>query len=437
MTQVTMEVNGAPVVDDAPPRMHLGDFLRDRLRLTGTHLGCEHGVCGACTVLLDGEPVRSCISYAVACEGKRVTTIEGYETDPVMRRLREAFHRHHALQCGYCTPGMLTTARDIVLRLPDADEARVRIELSGNLCRCTGYMGIVGAVMSVLRELREQPDADVEGLRTVLAQGRGGAPIAAAGQRGSEAGIQAGVEAGIEAGIEPGSKADFKTFTPSAAALPQGAAALPVAGIGASAGTAAGAAPAAAKPAAARPGAGKTNQIDGMFEVPFPAARVWAFMVDLPAVAACLPGASIEEHQGERVKGTVSVKFGPMRAAFNGAARLERDDAAMRAVFRGAGQDTLSRSRANGDIVYRVEAAGADRTRVHVELAYSLQGPLAQFSRSGLVQDFVRRMIADFGRNVAARMEGGGDAAPAAFNASGMFFHVLWARIRRWFGRGG
>jgi carbon-monoxide dehydrogenase small subunit len=436
MTQVTMEVNGAPVVDDAPPRMHLGDFLRDRLRLTGTHLGCEHGVCGACTVLLDGEPVRSCISYAVACEGRRVTTIEGYEADPVMRRLREAFNRHHALQCGYCTPGMLATARDIVLRLPDADEGRVRVELSGNLCRCTGYMGIVGAIMSVLRELREQPDTDVEGLRAALAQGRGAAPAAVAGQpvfmaftpsastasQGFAAAFPAAAVSGTASIASAAGASAHGALTPQAAAAASGAAA----------GTAARTAP-----AAAQPGAGKTNQIDGMFDVPFPAARVWAFMADLPAVAACLPGASIEEQQGERVKGTVSVKFGPMRAAFNGAARLERDDAAMRAVFRGAGQDTLSRSRANGDIVYRVEAAGADRARVHVELAYSLQGPLAQFSRSGLVQDFVRRMIAEFGRNVAARMEGGGDAAPASFNASGMFFHVVWTRIRRWFGRGG
>ncbi len=119
--------------------MHLGDFLRDELQLTGTHLGCEHGVCGACTVLVDGQPTRSCITFAVACEGREVTTIEGYDDDAVMRLLRPAFTRHHALQCGFCTPGMLTTARDIVLRLPNADEARVRLELSGNLCRCTGY----------------------------------------------------------------------------------------------------------------------------------------------------------------------------------------------------------------------------------------------------------------------------------------------------------
>jgi carbon-monoxide dehydrogenase small subunit len=422
MTQVTMEVNGTPVADEAPPRMHLGDFLRDRLRLTGTHLGCEHGVCGACTVLVDGQPVRSCISYAVACEGRRVTTIEGYGADPVMQRLRLAFTAHHALQCGYCTPGMLATARDIVLRLPDADEARVRVELSGNLCRCTGYMGIVAAIMSVLADLREGPQARIDTLRAGAAHGSGAAlavveqPLAfvpctpAVAASATVAGVTV---VGVSAPMA----------TPSGVV---GAASPP--------GSSAGVESAAGAPA---PGAGKTSQIDGMFEVPFAAPRVWAFMTDLSAVAACLPGATIHEQQGERVKGTVAVKFGPMRAAFNGAARLERDDGAMRAVFRGAGQDSLSRSRANGDIAYRVEAAGPGHARVHVELAYSLQGPLAQFSRSGLVQDFVRRMIADFGRNVAVRMSGDGDRAPASLNASAMFFHVLWTRIRRWFGRGG
>ena len=175
--------------------------------------------------------------------------------------------------------------------------------------------------------------------------------------------------------------------------------------------------------------------------MPFPAAEVWAFMVDLPALASCLPGASIEEHEGDRVKGKIAIKFGPMSAAFNGAARLERDDAAMQAVFRGAGQDSLSQSRANGDITYRLQALSPGETQVDVNLLYSLQGPLAQFSRSGLVQDFVRRMIADFGNNVTARLRrpaAAGEApVQASFNPTAMFFSVLWARIKRWFGRGG
>ncbi|HYG42469.1 MAG TPA: 2Fe-2S iron-sulfur cluster-binding protein, partial [Bordetella sp.] len=253
MVQVSLEINGERVCHEAPARMHLGDFLRDQARLTGTHLGCEHGVCGACTVLLDGEPVRSCIAYATACEGRHVTTIEGYDDDPVMARLRPAFTRHHALQCGYCTPGMLATARDIVLRLPDADEARVRVELSGNLCRCTGYMGIVAAVMSVLAELRAQPDAAVSALRDGLAQGRDAVPLA-----------------------PRAAPMAFRAFapvaTPAASAAPASAQR----------------APDTAAPARA---GGKGNRIEGSFTVPFPPEQVWAFMVDLPAVAACLPGA--------------------------------------------------------------------------------------------------------------------------------------------------
>ena len=149
-----MIVNGAAVEAQVEPRTHLADFLRDHLQLTGTHLSCEHGVCGACTLLLDAKPVRSCLAFAIQCDRKSVTTIESIN-DEVVRRLREAFSREHALQCGYCTPGMLMTARDIVLRRPDADELTVRTELSGNLCRCTGYVGIIKAVMSVLAGMKD------------------------------------------------------------------------------------------------------------------------------------------------------------------------------------------------------------------------------------------------------------------------------------------
>ena len=151
---IRMTVNAEAVELLAEPRSHLADLLRGELLLTGTHTGCEHGVCGACTVELDGAPARSCITHAGACDGATVRTIEGFESDPVMAALREAFAAEHALQCGYCTPGMLVMSRDIVLRLPDADEARVREELSGNLCRCTGYRGIVAAVMRVLNMRR-------------------------------------------------------------------------------------------------------------------------------------------------------------------------------------------------------------------------------------------------------------------------------------------
>lgn len=150
---ISLTVNGKSTQLHAEPREQLADLLRGKLMLTGTHLGCEHGVCGACTVEIDGAPARSCITHAGSCDGASVRTIEGFAGDAVMAALREAFSREHALQCGYCTPGMLVAARDIVLRLPTADEARVREELAGNLCRCTGYQQIVEAVQLAAERL--------------------------------------------------------------------------------------------------------------------------------------------------------------------------------------------------------------------------------------------------------------------------------------------
>jgi carbon-monoxide dehydrogenase small subunit len=152
MKRVSLTINGRLVAAQAEPRTSLADYLRESEGLTGTNLGCEHGVCGACTIEIDGVPARSCITLAVACEGSSVRTIEGFGEDAVMEALRQAFNAEHALQCGYCTPGMLVTARDIVTRLPDADEARIRLELSGNICRCTGYVGIVNAIRAVLKD---------------------------------------------------------------------------------------------------------------------------------------------------------------------------------------------------------------------------------------------------------------------------------------------
>src|ERR1700732_3415500 len=153
MTTIELRVNGSQVSESVEPRTHLADFLREKIRLTGTHLRCEQGVCGACTVLIDGQPARSCITYAALCEEASIITIEGLENDPITVMLRRAFSLEHGLQCGFCTPGMLVTARDIVMRFPQADEARIRLELSGNLCRCTGYAGIVRAIQRVLAEM--------------------------------------------------------------------------------------------------------------------------------------------------------------------------------------------------------------------------------------------------------------------------------------------
>ena len=145
---VELEVNGAPVARTINVRRHLADFLRHDLGLTGTHVGCEHGVCGACTVLVDGQSVRSCLMLAVQAHGKQVTTIEGLAPAPgVLHPLQAALHKHHGLQCGFCTPGMLTTLVELLNTVPNPSADEVRIAISGNLCRCTGYEGIVAAAL--------------------------------------------------------------------------------------------------------------------------------------------------------------------------------------------------------------------------------------------------------------------------------------------------
>ncbi len=152
----------------------------------------------------------------------------------------------------------------------------------------------------------------------------------------------------------------------------------------------------------------------------------------MPAVAACLPGAEISESTADSAKGRISVKFGPMRAAFAGAAALERDAAAKRGVIRGAGQDALSSSRARGDIVYQLHDAGGGATRIAISIDYSLQGPLAQFSRGGLVKEFVGRMVAEFGANLDRHLAGGARPAQRAaeIDAGGVFWRWLWSRVK-------
>ena len=151
--KIAVELNGAKVVHDVEPRETLADFVRDRCGLTATHLGCEHGACGACSVVLDGQVARACLMLAVMCDGRSVETLEGLRNDPPMEVLREHFHECHGLQCGFCTPGMLIMARDILQRLPNPDPDAVRRELSGQICRCTGYSGIVKAIVAAGHEL--------------------------------------------------------------------------------------------------------------------------------------------------------------------------------------------------------------------------------------------------------------------------------------------
>jgi carbon-monoxide dehydrogenase small subunit len=152
---IALTVNGSRVDARVEPRLTLGGFLRRHLHLTGTHLGCEHGVCGACTVILNGAAVRSCLLLAVQAHGANVTTVEGLSPDEGLSPLQQAFHKHHALQCGFCTPGILTTMHALLSEEPNASKERIREVLSGNICRCTGYLSIVDAVAEAAAAYRK------------------------------------------------------------------------------------------------------------------------------------------------------------------------------------------------------------------------------------------------------------------------------------------
>lgn len=152
---ITVTVNGKSITKVVETRLHLADFLRRELKLTGTHLGCEHGVCGACTILFDGEAVRSCIMLAVQADGHAITTTEGLAgADDKLSPVQIAFMESHGLQCGFCTPGMLTTLTAFLRENPDPTEEEVRDAISGNLCRCTGYQGIVNAALAAAKQIR-------------------------------------------------------------------------------------------------------------------------------------------------------------------------------------------------------------------------------------------------------------------------------------------
>jgi aerobic carbon-monoxide dehydrogenase small subunit len=407
MKVIQLTVNGQAVRDaQVEPRTQLADFLRDTLNLTGTHLGCEHGVCGACTLMVDGVPARSCITLAVACDGAKITTIEGMDDDEVMRALRAAFSREHALQCGYCTPGMLASAHDVVLRMPDATEQDIRYAMSGNLCRCTGYVGIVRAVQSVLAERKAAGQTVAVLRRQTLGPVGSGHAQAMVG------------------------------VTVTAKALPI-------------------AAPAAAAPRATAPvermdSSKPMTTLHQSFSVDYPRDEVWAFFGRLGDVTTCLPGASLLAPPTEtHVEPKLRIKVGPIVADFEGAADVERDPANFVGTIYGSARDTKSSSATRGEIRYTLTEEGAARTRVDVQVGFALTGPLAQFSRSSIVTDIAKRMTDAFAQNLSARMghAAGGEAAGAMppapvaeLNAGALVFSVLRDRIvgffRRLFGRG-
>jgi carbon-monoxide dehydrogenase small subunit len=395
MSEISVLVNDRPVNAAVEPRTHLADFIRDNLNLTGTHLGCEHGVCGACTVLIDGVPARSCITYALSCEGAEVTTIEGLDKDEITSELRAAFTREHALQCGYCTPGMLVSARDLVVRLPSADEQQIRIAMSGNLCRCTGYVGIIRAVQMTIAERRARGIAPVPGGgRTEL--GPAGSRHAVAEQGRSRAAMRPRSEP-VPVGAEIAVQSLDPNWQPQAS-------------------------------------------FEQNFTVHHPLAKVWDFFGRIEEVATCLPGASIKEASPERATGQIRVKLGPIAAEFRGVAQIERDERTQSGRIQGAGTDARSNSATRGDLRYKLSALDEASTRIDVTIAYRLTGVLAQFGRAGLVQDLAARLTAAFAQNVEARLSGRAQSTPPdALSFGAMIGPMLaerarsvWKRLLSW-----
>jgi carbon-monoxide dehydrogenase small subunit len=377
MNRISLNINGKAVSGSVEPRTHLADFLREGRDLTGTHLGCEHGVCGACTILVDGVPVRSCITYAVACDGAEIVTIEGLDDDEVARELREAFKREHALQCGYCTPGMLVSARDLVVRSLDADEHDIRVAMSGNLCRCTGYVGIIKAIGSVIVARRARDIAAVPGGgRSAVGPAGSGHAVAEPHDGSARRAVPASVSrpaavASTRLSIDPGW-------------IPQ-------------------------------------VSFDQKFVVNHPRQQVWEMFGRVRDVAECLPGASLTgEPTLDHVEGQIRVKLGPIAAEFRGQAKIERDESSYSGTITGAGNALRSNSTTRGVISYRLLPAGdGQSTEVALTIGYTLTGMLAQFGRPGIVQDVAARLTAAFAQNLEARL-GGRVAADLAAGDGGM-----------------
>jgi aerobic carbon-monoxide dehydrogenase small subunit len=394
MSRVSLTVNGNALRAEVEPRTHLADLLRETHNFTGTHIGCEHGVCGACTLLVDDVPIRSCITFAVACENAKVTTIEGLDEDEIARELRVAFTAHHALQCGYCTPGMIVSARDIVLRMETPSERDIRVAMSGNLCRCTGYVGIVRAVQSVLSERRARGVAAVPGGGRELLGPAGsvsaGEMRAGAASVVASARVLAAPRAGAE-GVSARVEADWK---------PQ-------------------------------------VEFRQSFVIAHPVDEVWAFFGRVEDVAVCLPGASLDGGEEDGVvNGKMKVKVGAISAEFSGVAQITRDETAHRGAIVGSGRDMRSNSATRGIVAYSVKPDdGGAGSRVDVDVGYTLTGMLAQFGRSGLVQDIASRLAAAFAQNLEARLSAGSDTAAAPplvreLNAGSLITTVVLGRVR-------
>jgi aerobic carbon-monoxide dehydrogenase small subunit len=380
MAEVTLTVNGTEVTLDVEPRLTLVDALRHRLGLTGSHVGCEHGVCGACTVLVDGAAARSCLMFCVQAAGSEVTTVEALGEVDDLHPLQEAFRRHHGLQCGFCTPGFLMSSYDL-LRDGAVDEAHLREELSGVLCRCTGYAGIVDAV-------REVATSHPDGLPAPKALGR---PIRVRG-----GGIPAGEAAALEHSAER-------------------AAAAPSAGAGAV--------------DLAVPDGEPNETVDVVTEIDAPPEETWELLQDFPKMSRLLPGVDLSRELGDdRYEGEARIHMGPMRLTFAGAAQvLERDATARSLRAIAAGRD-ISGGGVRADLLISAEPGDGGGTRVRAQAKLYLSGRAAQFGRS-LAGDVSRQLFVKFGQGVEQTLKTGQVAEPTQLRGGALAWSLVRTRL--------
>ncbi|MEV4601827.1 2Fe-2S iron-sulfur cluster-binding protein [Amycolatopsis sp. NPDC049253] len=369
---VTMTVNGTEVTLSLPARVTLADALRDHLGLTGTHLGCEHGVCGMCTVLINGSAARACLLFACQLDGADIVTVEGLGRPDDLHPLQEAFGAHHALQCGFCTPGFLLSSYDLLAHKPDVAEEDLPVELSGVLCRCTGYRNILSAVSEVAGAHRDGiPEPRNCGQHVLM------------GHTAAKPGAKAAPEATGVREIE----------------LPQG---------------------------------DPTFTVEVTHELTVPLEKTWAVLDDIDLVAACLPGAEITEHLGEdRYRGRARVSVGPIRLSFAGLAQVtERHADAHRLRVIGQGEDAGG-GRTQADILLVAEEAGAG-TRLRATAQVYLTGRIAQFGRA-LAGDVSRRMFEHFAAAVEeTAVSGVRTTATKPPGALALLAATLAAKAREW-----
>ena len=284
--------------------------------------------------------------------------------------MRDAFTRHHGLQCGFCTPGLLASAYDIVRRLPDADSARIRKEISGNLCRCTGYQGAVNAIADVLANA--PPAATLQPLARARARTSAAAkvaqPVAATAAASDSSGLT------VPDGVSDGARLSRRVT------------------------------------------------IDA------PPRQVWPVLQEIASVVRCVPGAELDgAMSGNTVRGRMTVAIGPMRAAFNGIADVHHDAAAQSGRVIGRGSDRVSRSSLDGEMTFKLHGAESGKSELELDILYQLKGPLAQFGRPAVVAEVADRLLADTARNIAAKATGA-ELAPAAQKPIGGF-GLVWAAL--------